>query len=60
MRARYFLSLLLLLTQALVGCLEPPPQSVVYGQSGRAFTAPDFNSAWHDCMANDSPCRAEQ
>jgi hypothetical protein len=41
----------------LSGCAGEVSQSVVYGKSGKAFTAPDDASAWQNCLAHDAPCR---
>jgi hypothetical protein len=44
----------------LSGCASMTRESVVYGASGRVFTAPDFNVAWYNCTSQDPPCYGER
>lgn len=39
----------------LAGCALHP-DAVVYGRSGRMFTAPEVNAALAQCASTDPPC----
>lgn len=45
-----------LLLSTLSGCCAMRSDVVVYGHSGRVFTAPDENTALFQCARTDPPC----
>ena len=47
--------LLVALLPLLAGCALHP-DAVVYGRSGRMFTAPEVNAALAQCASTDPPC----
>ena len=50
----------LILLSMLAGCSAFRPNYVVIGHSGRAFTAPDLNSAIFQCQGTDPPCFVDE